>query len=77
MASIKMRTTSAGPLGVRQEGHVYHDVPEDEARALVDGGYAAVIETADAPPVERTADAAIEDATAAPPERAAGRRRGR
>lgn len=54
---IKMKNTSAGPEGAKLAGHVY-DVPEKEAKELLEGGYAekaAVEETAEevkTPPVK-------------------------
>lgn len=36
---VKMLSLQAGPSGVRQPGHVY-DVPDKEAKALIEGGYA-------------------------------------
>ena len=58
-----MRTLSAGPGGNRLPGLVY-DVPPEEARALVAGGYAE--------PVDRVPEAAPpETAAVLPPENAA------
>jgi len=39
MVSIKMNTVSAGPEGTRHKGKVY-EVPEVEATALIQGGFA-------------------------------------
>lgn len=39
---IRMRTTSAGPAGVRDYGREY-DVPESEARDLIAGHYAVAV----------------------------------
>lgn len=47
---VKMLTLQAGPQGVREVGHVY-DVPDKEARMLIDGGYA--VEAKREMPVER------------------------
>lgn len=37
--NVKMLTLDAGPDGVRQPGKIY-DVPANEAKALIAGGYA-------------------------------------
>jgi hypothetical protein len=47
---IKMRTLQAGPDVVREVGHIY-DVPQAEAKVLIDGGYA--VEVKRDMPVER------------------------
>ena len=47
---IKMLALQAGPTGTREMGKVY-DVPEKEARVLIDGGYA--IEASREAPVEK------------------------
>lgn len=47
---IKMLTLQAGPEVVREVGHVY-DVPQAEAKVLIDGGYA--VEVKREMPVER------------------------
>ena len=39
---IKMLTLQAGPTVVREVGHVY-DVPQAEAKVLIDGGYAVEV----------------------------------
>ena len=36
---IEMKTLQAGPTGVREAGTVY-EVPDKEAKALIEGGYA-------------------------------------
>ena len=36
---IEMKTLQAGPDGTREAGKVY-DVPDKEAKALIEGGYA-------------------------------------
>jgi len=45
--NVRMRTLSAGPAGTLEIGKVY-DLPEKEARALIDGRYAVLEE----PPVK-------------------------
>lgn len=47
---IKMKTLQAGPDVVREVGHIY-DVPQAEAKVLIDGGYA--VEVKRDVPVER------------------------
>lgn len=47
---IKMLTLQAGPEVVREVGHIY-DVPQAEAKVLIDGGYA--VEVKRDVPVER------------------------
>ncbi len=47
---IKMLTLQAGPDVVREVGHIY-DVPQAEAKALIDGKYA--VEVKRDVPVER------------------------
>lgn len=42
---IKMFALQAGPDGVREIGKVY-DVPEKEAKELIAGGYAELVESA-------------------------------
>lgn len=59
---ITMKTTAAGPDGVRRAGGTY-DVPAVEAAELIDGGYASPCGectvlpaiTGDAPPSSETA----------------------
>lgn len=48
MRDIKYNSTSCGPSGSFQPGDTRTDVPDDEAAALVNGGYAAY---ADARPI--------------------------
>ena len=62
MPSVKMKTTSCGPLGNRLAGSV-HPVSAEEGAALVAGGYAVWVEV----PEERV----IEVATLPEPENAA------
>jgi hypothetical protein len=40
--NITMLTLQAGPNGVREAGRNY-DVPDKEAKALIDGGYAIAV----------------------------------
>lgn len=40
---VKMLTTSAGPDGIRMAGQVV-EVDKEEAKALIDGGYAEAVE---------------------------------
>lgn len=47
---VKMLTLQAGPNGVREAGRIY-DVPEAEARQLIEGRYA--VEVSRQEPVER------------------------
>lgn len=51
MASVRMKTDSAGPAGCRSAGKVYPVTPEEGA-ALVQGGYAEWVEPPRAPVVE-------------------------
>lgn len=67
MASVRMKTDSAGPAGNRSAGQVY-PVSPDEGAALVGGGFAAWVE----PPVLRETRT-VETATVQPPENAAVR----
>lgn len=47
---IKLRTTYAGPAGTHASGSIV-DMPDDEAKGLIDGGYAAQVGDApEAPP---------------------------
>lgn len=43
MRDIKYKTVSCGPTGSFQPGDLRHGVSDDEARALVNGGYAEYI----------------------------------
>lgn len=63
---IRMNTTSAGPEGVRFAGHVY-DVPDEEARLLVNGHYA---EQAGADEPVADDEKPVETADRKPPENA-------
>lgn len=54
MASIRMKTVSAGPEGVRLSGSVYPVTP-DEGRRLVRGGFADWVE----PPRENVVEVAV------------------
>lgn len=67
---VKMRTLSAGPKGVWLAGSEYL-IDEDDAEALVGGGYASYVDAVSAPSQE-----AMEIASVEPPERAV-RARGR
>ena len=49
---IEMKTLMAGPGGVREAGKVY-DVPDKEAKALIEGGYAEQVEAPRRHPVEQ------------------------
>lgn len=75
MPSVKMKTTSCGPLGNRFAGKAY-PVDAEEGRALVAGGFAEWVE---APP--RRSDTPVEVAVAPVTEqvenaaRSTGRRR--
>ena len=60
MPRVRMRTNSAGPQGNRAAGAIY-DVPQDEADALIAGGFAEWV------------DRPREAAAAMPPENAAVR----
>lgn len=51
---IKMTTLAAGPAGVLRDGEVY-DLPEVEAQALIDGGYAEAVAESAEPVVEEAA----------------------
>lgn len=53
---IRMLKLAAGPAGVRAAGGEY-DLPDAEARSLIQSGAAEAIDTGQAPPTE-TADAA-------------------
>ena len=66
MPSVKMKTTSCGPLGNRIAGST-HPVSAEEGEALVAGGFAVWVE----PPVkERPVEVAVKPA---PTENAAAR----
>lgn len=45
MRDIKYNSISCGPAGSFQPGDPRHDVPDDEAKALVEGGYATYTDT--------------------------------
>ncbi len=45
---ITMKTTSCGPAGTKEAGKSY-DVPEKEAKSLIEGGYAEVFVPAKKP----------------------------
>lgn len=64
---VRMNTTSAGPEGVLQSGREY-DLPPEEARQLLQGGYAT--------PVKPEAETAVRSApeTAAAPTRPPARK---
>jgi hypothetical protein len=62
---IKMNTLAAGPAGTFPAGSVV-DFPDDEARALITGGYAKAVEE----PVKAPAMQVIESAVAPKPETA-------
>ena len=49
---IEMKTLMAGPGGVREAGRVY-EVPDKEAKALIEGGYAKQVEAPRRRPVEQ------------------------
>ena len=48
---IRMRTTAAGPTGVVLAGQLA-DVPADQAKALIDAGYAQAAEPAKPEPAK-------------------------
>lgn len=50
---IRMLTTAAGPEGVRLVGQVVA-VADDEANALIEGGYAEAVETPPRPSAPET-----------------------
>jgi len=49
---IEMKTLMAGPGGVREAGKTY-DVPDKEAKALIEGGFAEQVEAPRRRPVEQ------------------------
>lgn len=49
MRTITYKSIACGPAGSFQPGDKRHDVPDDEAAALVGGGYAAYADTVSAP----------------------------
>ncbi|NRF91536.1 hypothetical protein HQN89_10945 [Paenibacillus frigoriresistens] len=46
---IRMKTMSAGPEGVMQQGVIYN-VSDEEAKALVEGNYAEFVDAVEPPP---------------------------
>ena len=63
---IKMRTTSAGPEGVRLVGSV-HDLKRSEAVMLIEGGYATPVRDGEQPEIAVVqADEGIEKAVVEP-----------
>jgi hypothetical protein len=64
---IRIHTLAAGPRGIMTGGSE-HDVPEAEARAMIEGGFASALEVADAQPATEAAVVrpAAEVADAAP-----------
>jgi hypothetical protein len=68
---IQMKTLSSGPAGSFQPGQIV-DLPEDQARAFVAGGYAVTMESKPKVEAPKPADAPIETAAGKPaPETAA------
>ena len=63
---IKMITLMAGPVEVRLPGKVY-DVPAREANALVQGGYATLVDPPPAAQAEDAAPVAVETPVPAAP----------
>lgn len=59
---IKMLKTSAGPQGVMMAGRTYPDVPEDEAKALVEAGAAVSLEPKEKPKAPGPETASVEPA---------------
>ena len=70
---VKLITTYAGPRGTWMAGCTI-DLPDKEAKGLVDGGYAEIVETV-AQASERQDD--VETATVAVPEKAVTRGKGK
>ncbi len=74
---IKMKTLAAGPLG-NKHPNVEYDVPDQEGKDLVSGGYAVEIKEEPLKGAPKPAEPPIETAEAPPaPERAVppGRRK--
>lgn len=65
MIKIKMKTSSAGPDGVRPIGWV-GDVEDTEARALIAGGYADELEARVKPPAAQAVKPPAETAIKPP-----------
>lgn len=49
---IEMKTLMAGPSGVREAGKTY-EVPDKEAKTLIEGGFAEQVEAPRRRPVEQ------------------------
>lgn len=65
---VKLKTLRAGPHGIDQPGATV-ECSAEEAKALVEGGYAEYVNTQ-----SDTGQATVEVATVAPPERAVSQR---
>lgn len=80
MRDIKYKSTSCGPAGSFQPGDVRHNVPDNEALALVNGGYAVDVTpraTLSVPVREQAVVAPVEHSLGAGQPQAARTRRGR
>jgi hypothetical protein len=65
MRDITYKSIACGPSGSFQPGEKRHDVPDAEAAALVNGGYAAYADSPRPAPVERAViTPAVEQAVA-------------
>lgn len=61
MKRVLMRTTMAGPAGVRLV-HTAHVVEDDEAAALIDGGFATAVDGLESATVEAAERAVLPEA---------------
>lgn len=73
---VKLITTYAGPLGTWMAGAIV-DLPDEEAKGLVDGGYATRVEVPASTKVEPAPDTEVETAVVEAPEKAVTRGKGK
>ena len=73
---IELITTYAGPRGTWTAGSTI-DLPDEEAKELIAGGYASCVEVATSTKVKTVPDAEVETAVIEVPEKAVSRGKGR